>query len=80
VEWTRTPEPIEVLVLCLRAVREKLPRGLYSLSVSLQTRLGGRTLRWSRLQEQQWVGRTEPVEHQGRYFDIELNINQSLYM
>ncbi|XP_050954770.1 uncharacterized protein ofcc1 [Labeo rohita] len=80
VEWTRTPEPIEVLVLCLRAVREKLPRGLYSLSVSLQTRLGGRTLRWSRMQEQQWVGRTEPVEHQGRYFDIELNINQSLYM
>uniref|UniRef100_A0A8C1XHX2 Uncharacterized protein n=1 Tax=Cyprinus carpio TaxID=7962 RepID=A0A8C1XHX2_CYPCA len=80
VEWIRTPEPIEVLVLCLRAVREKLPRGLYSLSVSLQTQLGGRTLRWSRLQEQQWVGRTEPVEHQGRYFDIELNINQSLYM
>uniref|UniRef100_A0A673JP02 Uncharacterized protein n=1 Tax=Sinocyclocheilus rhinocerous TaxID=307959 RepID=A0A673JP02_9TELE len=58
----------------------KLPRGLYSLSVSLQTQLGGRTLHWSRLQEQQWVGRTEPVEHQGRYFDIELNINQSLYM
>ncbi|XP_052451787.1 uncharacterized protein ofcc1 [Carassius gibelio] len=80
VEWIRTPEPIEVLVLCLRAVREKLPRGLYSLSVSLQTQLGGRTLRWSRLQEQQWVGRTEPMEHQGRYFDIELNINQSLCM
>uniref|UniRef100_A0A671KSM9 Uncharacterized protein n=1 Tax=Sinocyclocheilus anshuiensis TaxID=1608454 RepID=A0A671KSM9_9TELE len=80
VEWTRTPEPIEVLVFCLRAVREKLPRGLYSLSVSLQTQLGGHTLCWSRLQEQQWVGRAEPVEHQGRYFDIELNINQSLYM
>uniref|UniRef100_A0A9J8AKE4 Orofacial cleft 1 candidate gene 1 protein n=2 Tax=Cyprinus carpio TaxID=7962 RepID=A0A9J8AKE4_CYPCA len=46
----------------------------------IETQLGGRTLRWSRLQEQQWVGRTEPVEHQGRYFDIELNINQSLYM
>uniref|UniRef100_A0A671KNP0 Uncharacterized protein n=1 Tax=Sinocyclocheilus anshuiensis TaxID=1608454 RepID=A0A671KNP0_9TELE len=58
----------------------KLPRGLYSLSVSLQTQLGGHTLCWSRLQEQQWVGRAEPVEHQGRYFDIELNINQSLYM
>ncbi|KAK7123975.1 hypothetical protein R3I93_022166 [Phoxinus phoxinus] len=80
VEWTRTPQPIEVLVLCLRAVREKLPRGLYSLSVSLQTELGGRTLRWSRLQEQRWAGSTEPVEHQGRYCDTELNINQSLYM
>lgn len=79
-EWTRTPQPIEVLVLCLRAVREKLPRGLYSLSVSLQTQLGGRMLRWSRLQEQQWAGSTEPVEHQGRYCDTELNINQSLYM
>ncbi|XP_077100463.1 uncharacterized protein ofcc1 [Siphateles boraxobius] len=80
VEWSRTPQPIEVLVLCLRAVREKLPRGLYSLSVSLQTQLGGRTLRWSRLQEQQWAGSTEPMEHQGRYCDTELNINQSLYM
>ncbi|KAG1953763.1 hypothetical protein F2P79_009278 [Pimephales promelas] len=80
VEWTRTPQPIEVFVLCLRAVREKLPRGLYSLSVSLQTELGGRTVRWSRLQEQQWAGSTEPVEHQGRYCDTELNINQSLYM
>uniref|UniRef100_A0A672PIJ3 Uncharacterized protein n=1 Tax=Sinocyclocheilus grahami TaxID=75366 RepID=A0A672PIJ3_SINGR len=48
--------------------------------VSLQTRLGGHMLCWSRLQEHQWVGRTEPMEHQGRYFDIELNINLSLYM
>ncbi|TRY91066.1 hypothetical protein DNTS_035785 [Danionella cerebrum] len=78
VEWTRTPQPIEVLVLCLRAVREKLPRGLYSVNVSLQTQLGGRTLHWSRLRQQQWAGNTQPVEHQGRYCDTELNINQSL--
>ncbi|XP_073719869.1 uncharacterized protein ofcc1 isoform X1 [Misgurnus anguillicaudatus] len=80
VEWTRTPQAIEVHVLCLRAVRDKLPKGLYSLNVSLQTELGGCTLRWSRLQEQQWSGSTEPVKHEGRYCDTELNINQSLYM
>ncbi|XP_073797536.1 uncharacterized protein ofcc1 isoform X4 [Danio rerio] len=80
VEWSHTPQPIEVFVFCLRAVRDKLPKGLYSLNVSLQTQLGGRTLCWSRLQEQQCAGNTEPVEHQGRYCDMELNINQSLYM
>lgn len=67
-------------VLCLRAVREKLPKGLYSLTVSLQTEVGGRTLRWSHLQEQRWTGSTEPVQHGGQYCDTDLNINQSLYM
>ncbi|XP_056593647.1 uncharacterized protein LOC130412876 [Triplophysa dalaica] len=80
IEWTKTPQPIEVRVLCLRAVREKLPKGLYSLTVSLQTEVGGRTLRWSHLQEQPWTGSTEPVQHGGQYCDTDLNINQSLYM
>ncbi|XP_051970681.1 uncharacterized protein ofcc1 [Xyrauchen texanus] len=80
VEWTHTPQPIEVQVLCLRAVREKLPSGLYSVSMSLHTQLGGHTLRWSRLQEQRWAANTDPVQHHGRYRDTELNINQSLYM
>ena len=63
----------------LRAVRDKLPRGQYAVSVALHSRLGGRALHWSRLRESQWAGTTEPVEHRGRYYDTELNINQSLY-
>lgn len=79
VEWAHTPQPIEVRLHSLRAVRDKLPRGQYSVSVALHSRLGGPALRWSRLRESQWAGTTEPVEHRGRFFDTELNINQSLY-
>ncbi|XP_053084171.1 uncharacterized protein ofcc1 isoform X2 [Pangasianodon hypophthalmus] len=80
VEWTRTPQPVEVCVVCLRAVREKLSRGLYSVCVSLHSGLGGPALRWSRLKEQQWTGVTEPVEHHGRICDMELIINQNLHV
>ncbi|XP_060756072.1 uncharacterized protein ofcc1 isoform X2 [Neoarius graeffei] len=80
VEWTRTPQPMEVCVVCLRAVREKLSRGLYSVCVSLHSGLGGPALCWSRLKEQHWTGVTEPVEHHGRICDIELLINQNLHM
>ncbi|KAL2085468.1 hypothetical protein ACEWY4_018788 [Coilia grayii] len=79
VEWAHSPQPIEVRLHCLRAVRDKLPRGQYAVSVALHSRLGGPALCWSRLRESQWAGTTEPVEHQGRFFDTELNINQSLY-
>ncbi|XP_053467432.1 uncharacterized protein LOC128599645 [Ictalurus furcatus] len=78
VEWTRTPQPMEVCVVCLRTVREKLSRGLYSVRVSLHSGLGGPALRWSGLKEQQWTGVTEPVEHHGQICDIELLINQNL--
>lgn len=64
---------------CLRAVRDKLPRGLYSLSVALHSRLGGPALTWSRLKEEQWAGTTEPVEHGGHFYDTELHVNQSLF-
>lgn len=67
-------------MVCLRAVREKLSRGLYSVCVSLHSGLGGPALCWSRLKEQHWTGVTEPVEHHGRICDIELLINQNLHM
>ncbi|KAM9416654.1 uncharacterized protein ofcc1 [Salvelinus alpinus] len=79
VEWSQSPQPMEVRVRCLRAVRDKLPRGLYSLSVALQSRLGGPALTWSCLKEEQWAGTTEPVEHGGHFYDTELHVNQSLF-
>uniref|UniRef100_A0A8C7NJR6 Orofacial cleft 1 candidate gene 1 protein n=1 Tax=Oncorhynchus mykiss TaxID=8022 RepID=A0A8C7NJR6_ONCMY len=77
--WARDPQPMEVRVRCLRAVRDKLPRGLYSLSVALHSRLGGPALTWSCLKEEQWAGTTEPVEHGGHFYDTELYVNQSLF-
>ncbi|XP_037389692.1 uncharacterized protein ofcc1 [Pygocentrus nattereri] len=77
VEWVRTPQPVEVCVLFARAVREKLCSGLYSVSVSLHSQLGGPALHWSQLKEQQWNGATEPVVHKGRFCDTDLQLNQS---
>ncbi|KAL7840915.1 hypothetical protein AOLI_G00262380 [Acnodon oligacanthus] len=80
VEWVRAPQPVEVCVLFARAVREKLCRGLYSVSASLHSQLGGPALHWSQLKEQQWNGATEPVGHKGRFCDTDLQLHQSFCM
>uniref|UniRef100_A0A3B3U447 Uncharacterized LOC106950336 n=1 Tax=Poecilia latipinna TaxID=48699 RepID=A0A3B3U447_9TELE len=74
------PQSIEVCVCCLRAARDKLPRGLYSVRVALQSPLGGPSLHLRSSKEQTWSASTEPVEHRGRFYDIDLHINQSLFM
>ncbi|KAM6900531.1 uncharacterized protein ofcc1 [Xenentodon cancila] len=75
------PQPVEVCVCCLRATRDKLPRGLYSVSVALHSHLGGPALAlYSKNQTQTWGVSTAPTEHRGRYYDNDLHINQSLLM
>ncbi|CAB1451582.1 unnamed protein product [Pleuronectes platessa] len=62
------------------AARDKLPRGLYAVSLSLYSRLGGSALAWRREKEEhQWAVTTEPVEHRGRFHDTNLHVNQSLF-
>ncbi|XP_076851689.1 uncharacterized protein LOC143503131 [Brachyhypopomus gauderio] len=80
VEWVRAPQPVEVCVGRLRAVREKLARGPYVVSVTLHRRLGGPPLIWSGLKGQRWVGVTEAVEHGGRHCDVDLCFEQDLPM
>uniref|UniRef100_A0A672IQI0 Orofacial cleft 1 candidate gene 1 protein n=1 Tax=Salarias fasciatus TaxID=181472 RepID=A0A672IQI0_SALFA len=76
-----SPQPLEVCVCCLRATRDKLPRGLYSVSVALHGRLGGPALACCGQKEQQTRAvSTEPYEHRGRFYDIDLHINQSVFM
>uniref|UniRef100_A0A673B3N4 Orofacial cleft 1 candidate gene 1 protein n=1 Tax=Sphaeramia orbicularis TaxID=375764 RepID=A0A673B3N4_9TELE len=76
-----TPQPVEVCVCCLRATRDKLPRGRYSIKVALHSRLWGPVLSCcSKKEQQQWAVSTEPVEHRGHFFDTDLHINQSLSM
>ncbi|XP_046869986.1 uncharacterized protein LOC124462461 isoform X3 [Hypomesus transpacificus] len=71
---------VEVCVRCLRGVRDKLPRGLYSVSLALLSRLGATPLGQAEDEETGWARTTRPVEHQGRFFDAELHFNQSLVM
>lgn len=79
---SRLPQPIELRVRCLRAARDKLPRGLYAVSVALHQRLGGAATAWcgERTTHHQCAVFTEPVEHQGRHYDTDLYINQNLLM
>ncbi|TKS87982.1 hypothetical protein D9C73_022106 [Collichthys lucidus] len=81
VNQSTPPQPVQVCVCCLRATRNKLPRGLYTVSVALHSRLGGPALAWcGEKEQQQWAVSTEPIEHRGCFYDFDLHINQSLFM
>lgn len=49
VEWNKAPQPVEVRVSRVCAVKNKLPAGRYVLLCTLYDRLGGNPLRWTRL-------------------------------
>ncbi|XP_061661545.1 uncharacterized protein ofcc1 [Syngnathoides biaculeatus] len=76
-----TPQPVEVFVHCLRATRDKVPKGLYSVTVALHSHLGGQSLAWKNDKGlQEWMASTDPIEHQGCFYNINLHINQNLFM
>ncbi|RXM31030.1 hypothetical protein EOD39_7347 [Acipenser ruthenus] len=79
VEWSKTPQPVEIQLRCLRGVKDKLPQGSVTLKVSLYNRLGGYALHWSKAKEQLWAGTTQPVQHNGNFYNLELHVNQSVY-
>ncbi|KAM8881627.1 uncharacterized protein ofcc1 [Synchiropus picturatus] len=71
-------QPVEVCVYCLRALKDKLPRGLYAVSVALHSCLGGPAMTWNQQQDGQVT--TRPVEHKGHFYDIDLHVNQSFVL
>ncbi|XP_038052469.1 uncharacterized protein LOC119725181 [Patiria miniata] len=79
VDWNRAPQPIQIKLKCLRGVKDKLPSGRYILMVSLYDRIGGHVLRWSSLRGQEWGGATLPMNHEGRFHNVEIKIDQSLF-
>jgi len=79
VEWTKTPQPIQININCIRGVKDKLPSGRYSVMVSLYDQLGGHPLKWSKLRGQQWSGSTLPVFHNGQFNCQEMTVDQNLF-
>ncbi|XP_022101493.1 uncharacterized protein LOC110985071 [Acanthaster planci] len=79
VDWNRAPQPIQIKLKCLRGVKDKLPAGRYVLMVSLYDRIGGHVLRWSNLRGQEWGGATLPMNHEGRFHNVEIKIDQSVF-
>ncbi|XP_072880363.1 uncharacterized protein [Hemitrygon akajei] len=80
VEWSGTPQPVQIRLKCLRGVKDKLPKGRYILRVCLHSRLGGSPLHWSNSKDRHWAQATLPVHHDGNFYDVELSFNQSIAM
>lgn len=77
------PQPLEIRVHCLRAVKEKLPRGAYVVMASMFQSLGGQPLAWTRLATNGigpgFGATTRAAKHQGRFFDKALRFEDSVF-
>eukprot|EP00696_Hemimastix_kukwesjijk_P018737 gnl/Hemi2/7696_TR2651_c0_g1_i1.p1 gnl/Hemi2/7696_TR2651_c0_g1~~gnl/Hemi2/7696_TR2651_c0_g1_i1.p1 ORF type:complete len:1080 (-),score=411.10 gnl/Hemi2/7696_TR2651_c0_g1_i1:189-3428(-) len=84
IEYEATPQPAEVRLHMLRAVKDKCMEGRYVVLVSMCEHLGGEPLHWLgekvNRREERWKGATHPFRHKGRFFDIEMRIHQTIHM
>ncbi|XP_050746849.1 uncharacterized protein LOC127012659 [Gymnogyps californianus] len=78
VDCSKTPQLIEIHIKCLRGVKDKVPKGHYTLKVSVLSRLGGGLLQWPKLKEQPQARTTLPVSHDGNFYNIEIYFGQSI--
>lgn len=85
IEWHKLPQPVEIRISRIRAVKKKLFRGRFVMLVTLYDRLGGNPMRWTRVAlgggggDASRPGATTPVRHRGRFFDTEITFNQCVY-
>ena len=82
VQSTKAPQPVEVRIHCLRAVKTKLPKGSYVMMLSQYESLGGGSIAWSKFTY--GIGdfksaATRPVKHFGCFYDREVVIEDSVY-
>ncbi|XP_064559265.1 uncharacterized protein LOC135442918 [Zonotrichia leucophrys gambelii] len=78
VDCSKMPQPLEIHLRCLRGVKDKVPKGLYSLKVSVLSRLGGALVEWPELEEQPQARTTRPVSHGGNFYNTEIYFGQSI--
>ncbi|XP_057255220.1 uncharacterized protein LOC130593815 [Pezoporus wallicus] len=78
VDCSKTPQLIEIHVKCLRGVKDKVPKGHYTLKVSVLSRLGGGLLEWPKMKEQPQARTTLPVSHDGNFYNTEIYFEQSI--
>uniref|UniRef100_K7FC06 Orofacial cleft 1 candidate gene 1 protein n=1 Tax=Pelodiscus sinensis TaxID=13735 RepID=K7FC06_PELSI len=79
VAQSKTTQPLQIQLRCLRGAKDKIPKGSYIIKISLLSRLGGSLLKWSELEEQQWAGTTLPVSHDGNFYDVDICFDQSVH-
>uniref|UniRef100_A0A8C3MEL9 Uncharacterized protein n=1 Tax=Geospiza parvula TaxID=87175 RepID=A0A8C3MEL9_GEOPR len=78
VDCSKMPQPLEIHLRCLRGVKDKVPKGLYTLKVSVLSRLGGALVEWPELEEQLQARTTRPVSHDGNFYNTEIYFGQSI--
>ncbi|XP_077047111.1 uncharacterized protein LOC143695789 [Agelaius phoeniceus] len=78
VDCSKMPQPLEIHLRCLRGVKDKVPKGLYALKVSVLSRLGGDLVEWPELEEQPQARTTRPVSHGGNFYNTEIYFGQSI--
>ncbi|XP_036724518.1 orofacial cleft 1 candidate gene 1 protein, partial [Balaenoptera musculus] len=77
-EQSRSPQPLQIQMKCIRGLKNKAPQGSYFLKVSLLGRPGGRVLPWCLME--QLKTRTHPLRHDGNFYDVGLYFHESLYV
>ncbi|KAL9869667.1 uncharacterized protein GJ701_006959 isoform 2-T3 [Geothlypis trichas] len=78
VDCSKMLQPLEIHLRCLRGVKDKVPKGLYTLKVSILSRLGGALVEWPELEEQPQARTTRPVSHGGNFYNTEIYFGQSI--
>ncbi|XP_029418683.1 orofacial cleft 1 candidate gene 1 protein [Nannospalax galili] len=66
--------PVQVQIICIRGLKDKVPQGSYCLRVSLLDRLGTCVSQWWQTEQM----RTHPVHHGGNFYDVGLYFHESL--
>lgn len=80
VEWKKAPQPVEINIVTVRGVKDKLPPGKFVLVCSIYDHMAGHALRWSAWENRRKVGQaTIPVGHDGSFKRAEIKFDQKLY-
>lgn len=81
--WHHKPVPLQIDIKKITAVKDKIPAGVYVLLVSMFDRLGGKPLKWSKADAglyEKLKPSTQPLVHKGRFYDIDMRVNQSVFV
>mmetsp|Transcript_49201 Transcript_49201/g.73153 ORF Transcript_49201/g.73153 Transcript_49201/m.73153 type:complete len:919 (-) Transcript_49201:155-2911(-) len=81
--WNHKPIPLQIDIERITAVKDKIPAGVYVVLVSLFDRMGGKPLKWSKADAglyEKLKPSTQPLVHKGRFYDIDMKINQSVFV
>jgi len=79
--WDRRPQPVEITVLNLRALKDKVPRGYYFVRTDLVEHIAGRPAHFPgasyAMNNAIGMNETNPTWYTGHFHDVDLPIGQS---